>query len=258
MLTLAQTKTNRPDGSFATADLFVPHPSIPNAWKYQCRADSQLALSTGKKFDPAPIEAALSSSSLLDDVLIFGNGRPLAGALLFPSRSALSLSSNNLIDSIWPEIEKLNAKGQPHARLSREMLQVVHLTDSKLEKSSKGTILRAQAERRFQQQIIGVYERMEASNSGTEMDRLEGMVEDDHVLEVVSKIVHSVTGCNEELQKDADLFSHGLDSVACMQIRSLLQKVDTFILPDMSDTITLISLVDDSLNVWESTIKCCV
>ena len=227
MLTLAQTKTNRPDGSYATADLFLPHSSIPNAWKYQCRADSQLSLSTGKKFDPAPMEAALSSSSLLDDVLLFGNGRPFAGALLFPSKSALSLSSNDLINSIWPDVERLNAKGQPHTRLSKGMLQVVRLTDSSLEKSSKGTILRAQAERRFQQQVIEAYEKMEASNGGTDINNVTAMVSDENVLDAVSRIVHSVVDCNQELPKEADLFSHGLDSVACMQIRSLLQKVDT-------------------------------
>ncbi|KAI9784017.1 MAG: putative secondary metabolism biosynthetic enzyme [Peltula sp. TS41687] len=219
------TKTNRPDGSYATSDLFAPHPSIPNAWKYQCRADSQLALSTGKKFDPAPMEAALSSSSLLDDVLIFGNGRPFAGALLFPSKSTFSLSDNDLIKSIWPEIEKLNSKGQPHARLGKGMLQVVHLTDSKLEKSSKGTILRAQAEREFQQQIIQAYEKMEASVGEAGIGGVGAMVSDDRVLGAVSRIVHSVMDRNEQVPEDADLFSHGLDSVACMQIRSVLQKM---------------------------------
>ncbi len=48
-----KAKKNRPDGSFATADLFAPHPEIPHAWKYHSRADSQLTLITGKKFDPA-------------------------------------------------------------------------------------------------------------------------------------------------------------------------------------------------------------
>ena len=34
-----QAKTNRTDGSFATADLFIPHPTIKDAWKYHSRTE---------------------------------------------------------------------------------------------------------------------------------------------------------------------------------------------------------------------------
>ena len=58
-------KRNREDGSYATSDLFMPHPSIPDAWRYHSRSDSQLTLITGKKFDPAPLEDAIKASSPL-------------------------------------------------------------------------------------------------------------------------------------------------------------------------------------------------
>ena len=80
-------KQNREDGSYATSDLFEKHASIEGAWRYHSRADSQLTLVTGKKFDPAPVESAIvaGSSGALADVLVFGNGKQYPGALLFRS-----------------------------------------------------------------------------------------------------------------------------------------------------------------------------
>lgn len=67
-------KRNCQDGSYATADLFEQHRTLPNAWKYNGRADAQLTLTTGKKFDPAPLKSAIASSHLLRDVLILEMG----------------------------------------------------------------------------------------------------------------------------------------------------------------------------------------
>ncbi|KAL8685031.1 MAG: hypothetical protein Q9218_008011, partial [Villophora microphyllina] len=91
-------KRNRDDGSFATADLLAPHPNIPNAWKYHSRADSQLTLITGKKFDPAPLEAAIASHGFLSDALIFGNGMQQPGALLFRSDAARDMAEESLLN----------------------------------------------------------------------------------------------------------------------------------------------------------------
>lgn len=219
-------KRNRPDGSFATADLFQPHRSIPDAWKYHSRADSQLTLITGKKFDPAPLEAAIATSALLEDVLIFGNGQQYPGALLFRSSKALDLPENELLDEVWPSIQSFNLEGQAHTRLSRTMLVVMPAKASRLEKSSKGTILRGQAERMFARQISDAYENTDrAINDDALHEDIHPFVEDDEVPSAVLSIVKSVLNTDAEVPIDIDLFSYGVDSVACMQIRGHLQKV---------------------------------
>ena len=184
-----------------------------------------MTLVTGKKFDPAPIESALSILPLVNDILIFGNGRPYPGGLVFPAQAALRLSDDDLIDSIWPDIEAQNANSQPHARLTRSMVQVVRAPGSRLEKSSKGSVLRAQAEKRFDQQIRQSYEQSERNNGTTETQSSGVAVSDEQLPDAVADIVTSVMGRTECLLTDADLFAHGVNSVACMQIRSLLQKV---------------------------------
>lgn len=217
-------KRNRENGSFATADLFAPHSKLTDAWKYHSRADSQLTLITGKKFDPAPLEAAISSNNLLSDVLIFGNGKQCPGALLFRSEMTKNLDADRLLDEIWPVVDKLNKEGQPHTRLSRSMLTVMDGEASALEKSSKGTILRVQVEKKFQKEIEGAYDQGEDGVNG-DGGLVKEVVAEHEIPTVVLEIIKGVLGTSDRISEDADLFSYGVDSVACMAIRAKLQSV---------------------------------
>ncbi|RBR13584.1 hypothetical protein FVER53590_08545 [Fusarium verticillioides] len=206
-------KTNREDGSYATSDLFEPHSSIPNAWRYHSRADAQITLANGKKFDPSPIEGSiLASSKLLQDVLIFGSGRDYAGALLFPSSS--DLSADEVIGSVWPHIDKLNADSQTHTRINKTMLLVVPVKEGvkPLEKSSKGTILRRQAEEKYSDEIEGAYSN---TSSSTKIPQ-EGLQK------AVQDCFEQVLG--QHVEPDQDLYRQGVDSIACIQIRKLLEQ----------------------------------
>ena len=85
------------DGSFATNNLFEPHPTLKAEWQYHSRSDSQITLITGKKFDPSPLEDALgSSSALIEDVLIFGNGRQVPRALILLTESGLRMQRETI------------------------------------------------------------------------------------------------------------------------------------------------------------------
>ncbi|KAL9012626.1 MAG: hypothetical protein Q9173_002617 [Seirophora scorigena] len=215
-------KRNREDGSFATADLFAPHPKIANAWKYHSRADSQLTLITGKKFDPAPLEAGLAQNDYLSDVLVFGNGKQFPGALLFRSPDSKAMDAQQLLDEVWPVISRLNKDAQGHTRLSRSMLVIMDPEAPGLEKSSKGTVLRAQAEKRYEKEIQKAYERGEYATNG-EASVTKAIIPEHEIPGVVLEIIKDVMGTQDRIAEDADLFSFGVDSVACMAIRAKLQ-----------------------------------
>lgn len=212
-----QAKKNRDDGSFATADLFAPHDTISNAWRYHSRADSQLTLITGKKFDPAPLEGAIATVDLLDDVLIFGNAQPFPGALLFRSKTAKDIPDDELIQKIWPAIEKLNSESQDHARIPKKMLVAMPVIDQPLEKSSKGTLLRGVVEARFAQDIDKAYTNMGSFNVGD--------VPDEKVSNVIIEMIESIVPKKAKLDENTDLFSYGVDSVAGIQIRYGLRQL---------------------------------
>ncbi|KAF2156883.1 acetyl-CoA synthetase-like protein [Myriangium duriaei CBS 260.36] len=210
-------KQNREDGSFATADLFARHESITDAWRYHSRADSQLTLITGKKFDPAPLEDAIATSELLEDALIFGNGQPYAGVLLFRSERASRIPDQELVGQLWPAIDALNRDSQDHARLLKKMLVPMPVLETELEKSSKGTIIRGAAEKRFADDIDNAY--------GTADEDSMTDVPDQEVLEALKAHIQSILGHKEKPRDDDDLFAYGVDSVAGMRVRNSLNRL---------------------------------
>lgn len=233
------SKTNRSDGSFATSDLFKAHPSMSQAWKYDSRADSQLTLITGKKFDPAPLESAIvARSDMLQDVLVFGEGKPYPGALLFPSHQAKDVSTDELLAKIAAEVAKLNAAGQKHTHIPRSTLVPMPYVDVPLEKSSKGTILRKQADARYSEEIEAAYQ-----DGPSGMESIPDADVEQFILDSIRSIMSSSSTSPLLARMDAqtDLFTFGIDSVACIQIRRTVSKL----LPRESSALPL-TIVQDT------------
>ncbi|KAI1799450.1 hypothetical protein F4811DRAFT_557816 [Daldinia bambusicola] len=210
-------KTNRDDCSYATADLFEPHSSIPNAWRYHSRADAQITLSNGKKFDPSPLEDRIKASSrLVQDVLIFGANKEYAGVLLF--KTSNEQSDDDIISAVWSHVKRMNEETPSHCRLSKSMLIPVGVEkgEEPLSKSSKGTTLRRDAEKRYCDIIADAY-----SCNGTTAIRTQS-ISDADVLPVLLKLFGQVSG--REIHPHDDIFQQGVDSIMCIQIRKLIES----------------------------------
>ncbi|ERF68364.1 hypothetical protein EPUS_06780 [Endocarpon pusillum Z07020] len=218
-------KTNRADSSYATADLLEKHPTKLNAWRYHSRADAQINLINGKKFDPEPLESAIVSkceSHLILDVLIFGEGENYPGALIFVRKCA-DQNPENILDQLWPTIEEVNHHNPSHARLSKGMIKLIfHESETvpALEKSSKGTILRGKAHQRYHGQIRQVYD-----GQATDPDLGYSIHKKSDLVAAIARLVERTT--NRSLAHDEDFFEHGIDSVACIQIRQAIQNMLT-------------------------------
>ncbi|KAJ1325740.1 ribosome biogenesis protein SSF1/2 [Microdochium nivale] len=217
-----RNKTNRDDGSFATSDLFQRHASIANAWKYHSRSDAQITLANGKKFDPAPLEDAIrvALSKVLEDVLVFGAGREYPGAILFGK--ALDDTEDDILSAAWPAIDSLNKNSSAQARLSRSALICVVPQETSdtakkpLQKSSKGTLLRKQAEERYGELIESTYSPT-LSSSGESQNVL-----DEDLPAVLLKEFQNVLG--QPVDGNEDLFQQGVDSMACIQLRRMISS----------------------------------
>jgi thioester reductase-like protein len=216
-------KTNREDGSYATADLLEKHPTKPNAWRYHSRADTQITLVNGKKFDPEPIESAIVSKCHLDlvlDAFIFGDGESYPGALIF-ARKGPDSSPENLLDQIWPTVNEVNRNNPSHARLSKGTIRVVYQESEgvpPLEKSSKGTILRGIAHERYHDQIRKMYE-----GQTLRSDMEYSIRSNSDVIVAITRIIETTTG--KPLAHDEDFFEQGVDSIDCIQIRKEIQNL---------------------------------
>jgi thioester reductase-like protein len=154
----------------------------------------------------------LASTHLLTDVLIFGDGRNYPGVLLLLSDQ----NSEDAIATVWPMIERLNKDTQNHARISKSMVLVAEPKGQPgLEKSSKGTILRRQAEARFATQIEQAY-------SQPEEREISSTASYDEVHSAITDCFAKVLG--RDIDVERDLYGQGVDSISCIQIRGMIQN----------------------------------
>jgi thioester reductase-like protein len=156
----------------------------------------------------------------VQDVLIFGEGMPYAGALLFRSKEATDMPDRALVDKIWSNVSHLNQGNQSHANVSKEMLVPMRYSSAPLEKSSKGTVMRRQAFQKYSAHIAAAYDgpQMEAVREIGD-DKIEAAILDD-----VNAVLSSRPIGFEELSTNSDLFASGVDSVASIRIRQALTK----------------------------------
>jgi hypothetical protein len=68
----AVSDSNDPPNSYHTSDLFVPHKTIPDAWKFFGRLDDRLTLLNGEKVLPLTIEGRIRQHALVKEAVIFG------------------------------------------------------------------------------------------------------------------------------------------------------------------------------------------
>lgn len=205
---------------FNSHDVFQPHPTIPSAWRYCGRSDVQITLVTGKKFDPAGIESALCTSSLIQDAVVVGDNRQRPAALLFLIGPAESLGDSAKEAEIWEVVRKVNEGCPSHARIERDMVRILPSSEApKIQKSSKGTIMRRKFAASFAQEIQDLYKEPATRSEGAAA--LDSKDYETRVREI-SSIVQSQIG-RELPSLDSNFYGEGVDSMACMQIRNRIK-----------------------------------
>ncbi|KAF1848173.1 male sterility protein [Cucurbitaria berberidis CBS 394.84] len=216
----AKVASNQPDGSYATKDLFEPHPTIEKAWKYIARLDDTIALVNGEKFNPVMMEGKIRSHKAVTETVVFGAGRPYLGILVVPSPAVRDLSEDEIIDQIWPVIDEANKVAEAYARILRDMIHILP-HDCQFPRTDKGSVIRQAFYKQFTTEIEGAYDRA-ATASGD----LQAMSLDDLEVFVRKTLTKSLPEASD-IDKTADLFSLGLDSLQSILIRTeILKTVD--------------------------------
>ncbi|EME84321.1 uncharacterized protein MYCFIDRAFT_133560 [Pseudocercospora fijiensis CIRAD86] len=214
----SKVATNRDDGSYATKDLFEPHPSKPNTWRYYARLDDTIVLENGEKANPLLVEGVLRQNKNVAEAVVFGANKPRLGAFLIP-KEEVTLSSKEIIDSLTPAIADMNKNLPAYAKLSRDMIRVLP-AETEYRRTDKGTVIRAAFYRDFAPQIDAMYVDEKGGSLRLTRDELLAFLR----AELVSKLA-----AKGELSfgNDTDLFSLGVDSLQAIQIRShILKHID--------------------------------
>ncbi|KAJ7593365.1 L-aminoadipate-semialdehyde dehydrogenase [Mycena floridula] len=225
-------QSNRPDGSYATKDLFMKKERQGRVgYRYIGRLDDTLVHTLGEKTNPVPMELAIrGNSDLVQEAIIFGAGRANTGCLILPSIVAVEQGYLNqdgtwdtarLMATIWPVIEKANLDAPSHSRLLPELIEFLpHETEIPL--ASKMTILRPACYNLFKDRIDAIYMRYSGEETvGTRVISDQPEMES-YLLDLISR-THSDPS-KPPAKKDDDLFAYGVDSLQATRMRNVLGK----------------------------------
>jgi carbohydrate kinase (thermoresistant glucokinase family) len=213
----AKVASNLPDGSYATKDLFEPHPDIEKAWKYIARLDDTIALVNGEKFNPVMMEGKIRSHKAVTETVIFGSGRPYLGALIVPSPSVQGLNHVQIVDQIWPVIEDANQTAEAYARLSRDMICILP-HDSDFPRTDKGSVIRQAFYKQYATHIENSYD--QAATAAGDLKALTIPK-----LEIVLRdILANILPEARDMARTDDICSIGLDSLQSIQVRTAILK----------------------------------
>ncbi|KAJ5102503.1 hypothetical protein N7532_003032 [Penicillium argentinense] len=217
---LTASNSNEPPGSFHSKDVFMPHPTIYNRWKYASRLDDRITLINGEKVLPLPIEGLIKQHPLVHEAVVVGLGKATPGLLLFRSQETedLNLSDKDFLGAIWSIIEEANCRAEQFSQISRDMIAVLPLS-SHFPRTDKGSMIRAQVYSYYSQLIEELYSHSE---------RISGNLQ----LGLASTKSFLMNICHDELRvplsdMDANFFAEGIDSLKAIHLRRLiLQNLD--------------------------------
>ncbi|KAF2761686.1 acetyl-CoA synthetase-like protein [Pseudovirgaria hyperparasitica] len=200
---------------FNTHDVFIPHEGIDGAWNYIGRSDAQLTLSTGKKFDPTPIEQALRRIEIIEDAIVIGDDRPFPAAIIFMAASQDKIKDVDAHENIWHHIQQVNMSSPSHAKLEKTNLCILSFSaHSRVRKNSKGGVIRSGFIAEFSSEINRIY------NSDHEDDGADCLTGDPaNMREKIKHLVCSALHQSDNFSPDQDLFEAGMDSAKSIVIR---------------------------------------
>ncbi|OJD30201.1 male sterility protein [Diplodia corticola] len=203
---------------FRTRDTFVPHPSIPDAWKYLGRLDDRVTLMNGEKVLPIPYEHQVRQHELVQDALVFGIGRAFPGLLVIPSEKAAGMPKEQLLDTLEPTLKTANARAEKFGQVAREMVEILpYGTD--YPRTDKGTMIRAACYKVFADLIDAVYTRFE-SGEGVTKRKLDAASLQSYLADLFANRV----GLAATLAPDTDFFAAGMDSLQSISARGHMQR----------------------------------
>ncbi|KAH6663644.1 hypothetical protein B0J14DRAFT_682919 [Halenospora varia] len=204
-------------GSWHSKDVFIPHETIPDVWKYVTRIDDRVTLVNGEKVLPLPIEGRIREDRLVREAVIVGVDQSMPGLLVFRSKTVDHMTDAQYIDAIWPSVADANSRAEAFSQITREMITPMP-SNVDWPQTDKGSIIRAQCYMKFADQIKDMYTRLEGDAEGGTL-RLNLQ----EVVDFIMTTFRETIGVPLE-SPDVDFFAAGIDSLRAIQMRRIIVK----------------------------------
>ncbi|KAL9611869.1 MAG: hypothetical protein Q9167_003523 [Letrouitia subvulpina] len=215
-LSTSDTSNDPAPGSWHSKDVFTPHPSIPDVWKYVTRIDDRVTLINGEKVLPLPIEGRIRGDELVQEAVVVGVDRAIPGLLVFRAEGTDSMSHDDFVRAIWPSIMDANSQAEAFSQISREMIRLLP-SSTKYPQTDKGSIIRAQLYQTFAAQIEDMYASLDYVEDGNMKMNLETLED------YLTKAFRDAVGVTLEAP-ESDFFTSGVDSLKAIQMRQKIQR----------------------------------
>lgn len=140
--------------TWETGDLWKPHPTKKNVWKFAGRTDDLIPLASGLKFYPKGYEEALiAHHPFVQNALLFGE-RHQQTVLLLELRQYRD--NVDVRYDIWQTVEGINNDMPSHAHVAKTHI-IFARPDKPFVRAAKETVLRTPTIKQYQEKIEEVY-----------------------------------------------------------------------------------------------------
>lgn len=215
--------SNQPDGSYATRDLFISHPTKSDRFKYVGRLDDWIILVNGEKLNPVQFEHTVQSDPHVAEAVVFGVGQVSAGLIIVPAKGYDSLSEDEYLKLVQPALDAANQQAEAHAKIDREHIRVLKSDAADdCPKTDKGTVIRAAFYKKFEALIQSVYEDAESATGGDLQLDLAGTLA--WLKSVLVELLKLDPAQAARLSDETDFFTLGLDSLGAYRMYSRILK----------------------------------
>ena len=209
---------------YHTKDLYSKHPTKPGLWIYQGRMDDVIVFVNGEKLNPVTIEGQVGSHIAVKSALVAGEGRFHAALLVEPTKPAHTTAERaQLLEKIWPLIEKANEASPAHGRISKAH---VLFTDPEkpMLRAGKGTVQRRLTLTVYANEIDKLYADAESFVNGELPPPLHGF-EISSLESLILRLVQRMALHVKQIDLDDDFFSHG--GIDSLQVLQLVRQLNT-------------------------------
>ncbi|KIA75990.1 NRPS-like enzyme [Aspergillus ustus] len=213
---LTTSNSDEPPGSYHSRDVFAPHPSLENRWKYISRLDDRITLLNGEKVLPLPIEGSIKQSPFIEEAVVVGVDKAVPGLLVFKSEGAQIFSEEEYLSLIWPTVEDANSRAEQFSQIAREMICVLPYGSARPQ-TDKGSMIRAQVYLRYADAIEDLYTRLEQQPSGTLKGNLTTI--ETHIMQLFRDEIRLAIP-----DPKSEFFAVGVDSLKAIHLRRLILR----------------------------------
>ena len=209
---------------FPIQDQLLRRSEAPNTdFRVASRMDDVIVLATGEKVLPGIMESTLTLHPECKAAVVIGQGRFEVGLLIEPKELLSPKEPERLAREIWELVQTANEKVDDHARVSSPKAIIIIPSGASLPRSDKGSVLRQESYRQFEQEISEMYDGLEVS-SMDKIPSVDFLNLDVTIKTMIQERLRWKVPWNEWTIND-DLFELGMDSLQALQLRRLLNAL---------------------------------